>query len=98
MEALIITHPHQQVLLTHRKGCWVRDTRSSTAKALAMYDMPGLDTVHCWSNVRSRVDCGENHSRHYYIKLHCNSLYGNVLIFSQQTMDDTFAHLLLRNS
>lgn len=35
------------------------ETRSSTAKALAMYDIPGLDTVHCWSNVRSRVDCGD---------------------------------------
>lgn len=34
------------------------ETRSSTAKALAIYDIPGLDTVHCWSNVRSRVDCG----------------------------------------
>lgn len=35
------------------------ETRSSTAKALAIYDIPGLDTVHCWSNVRSRVDCGD---------------------------------------
>ena len=43
-------------ILTHPIGCWVRETRSSTAKALAIYDMPGLDTVHCWSKVRSRVD------------------------------------------
>ena len=35
----------------------MRETRSSTARALAMYDIPGLDTVHCWSNVRSLVDC-----------------------------------------
>ena len=31
---------------------------NSTAKAPAIIEIPGLDTVHCWSRVRSRVDCG----------------------------------------
>lgn len=48
---------HSQCQVTYPRGCWVSETSSSTAKALAMYDMPGLDTVHCWSKVRSRVDC-----------------------------------------
>ena len=30
-----------------------------------MYDMPGLDTVHCWSKVRSRVDC--RHDKHHVV-------------------------------
>ena len=30
---------------------------SSTARELANMDIPGLETVHCWSSVRSRVDC-----------------------------------------
>ena len=38
-------------------GCCSTETRSSTAKALAMYDMPGRETVHCWSRVLSLVDC-----------------------------------------
>ena len=29
---------------------------SSTARALAIIESPGRDTVHCWSSVRSRVD------------------------------------------
>ena len=31
---------------------------SSTARALAIIESPGRDTVHCWSSVRSRVDWG----------------------------------------
>ena len=31
------------------------DTKSSTAKAEAIIDRPGLLTVHCWSKVLSRV-------------------------------------------
>ena len=31
--------------------------RSSTARAEAIMERPGLDTVHCWSSVLSRVNC-----------------------------------------
>ena len=42
---------------SYLSGCWRIDTSSSVARALATMEMPGLDTVHCWSRVRSRVDC-----------------------------------------
>ena len=43
--------------LTHLRGCWMTAMRSSTARAEAIMERPGLDTVHCWSSVLSRVDC-----------------------------------------
>ena len=43
--------------LAHLRGCWMTAMRSSTARAEAIMERPGLDTVHCWSRVLSRVDC-----------------------------------------
>ena len=43
--------------LAHLRGCWMTAMRSSTARAEAIMERPGLDTVHCWSSVLSRVDC-----------------------------------------
>ena len=44
--------------LPHLHLCWSTLIISSTTRALANIDVPGLDTVHCWSRVRSRVDWG----------------------------------------
>ena len=43
----------------HLRGCCSSETRSSVARALATMEMPGLETVHCWSRVRSLVDCNQ---------------------------------------
>ena len=42
---------------TNRSGCCSTDISNSTASALAIIETPGRDTVHCWSSVRSLVDC-----------------------------------------
>ena len=55
---------------TNFSGCCNTEASSSTARALAIMDSPGLETVHCWSRVRSLVDCVsrarkiESHSTH----------------------------------
>ena len=55
---------------TNLSGCCNTEASSSTARALATMDSPGLETVHCWSRVRSLVDCAsrarkmEGHSTH----------------------------------
>lgn len=40
-------------------GCWMTETRSSTAVAAAMDASPGLVTVHIWSSVRSVKLCNK---------------------------------------
>lgn len=44
---------------THPSGCCKTETINSTARAPAIMASPGRLTVHCWSKVRSLVDCGE---------------------------------------
>ena len=44
---------------THPSGCCKTETINSTARAAAIVASPGRLTVHCWSKVRSLVDCGE---------------------------------------
>lgn len=39
------------------------ETSSSTARAAAIIDNPGRVTVHCWSSVRSLVDCEEERKK-----------------------------------
>lgn len=44
---------------------WMRTVvRSSTAAAAAIIEIPGRDTVHCWSRVRSCVDWTNKQRRH----------------------------------
>lgn len=44
---------------THPSLCCRTDTMISTASAPAIIARPGLLTVHCWSRVRSLVDCSQ---------------------------------------
>ena len=48
--------PWQPPHTTYPCGCCSVETKSSTTSAAAIMDSPGLETVHCWSNVRSRID------------------------------------------
>ena len=46
-------------------GCCNKDETSSTARPPAIIDRPGLDTVHCWSRVRSIVESVGAIQHHY---------------------------------
>ena len=57
------------VPLTYPRGCCRRVINCSTTRALVNMDIPGRETVHCWSSVRSRVDWNSKHI--FMIEMKC---------------------------
>ncbi len=54
-------------------------TRSSAARALAIIETPGLETVHCWSNVRSLVDLKGKRGTKYRVFLLASTAKSSII-------------------